>query len=734
MRRRILLTTATLLAACVSLLPMAGARAGTNATVVTKNTAVTIDGLPVTINSSATNNTAVAIKTVPAISAVPSGGVAPATSTAPPADSTPIAVDSDTPVTLPLFSYFQMAVDARHDHLFFSQGCTCEKSILVTDFSGNAVAAIPGQTGVAGITLSPDGSILYAALNGAHEVTAISTATLRQVAVYPLGSAYTPLSVAVQSGKLWVSYVWAAGDKMRSSIGDFALSAAKPVFQTPAVMGSWYSPPLLAADPSGRGNVLVAVQPGQSPATLASYNTADNPVTVRAQGQLVNEKDPSQDGCDITDDVAVVPGGAQFVPSCGPPNTEGVYSTANLSQQGSYAAAAWPTAVAIAAGTGTVAAGITDPNGTDDDVYLYAAGGHSPLNVFDVDDGLLAPRGLGLTPNDSELFAVGVNASGRLALNTYLEPSLPQASLSLSGPPIVSFGHSVALAGTLTAADGSRLAGKTVAITRTGPGGNKTWTVTTDSLGNYAMTSTPPAGGSYAYTARFAGAADVSPAAATLHVTVPLLSTSLTVSATPKTSSYGGTVRVTAHLGATYTNRRVEILGRAAGARVSIVLANATVTRSGNLTVSGRVGESATFTAVFLGDARYAPKTATASVQTRAAVVMALSGFYASKRVGAVTYRLYHRTKRLTMAAAVAPNKAGECVQLQLEEHVKGVWRNAGNTKCIALGKTSAIGVVLTLAHANVGYPYRLRVDYLRGSDDRNLGADSGWHYFMVEK
>jgi hypothetical protein len=164
------------------------------------------------------------------------------------------------------------------------------------------------------------------------------------------------------------------------------------------------------------------------------------------------------------------------------------------------------------------------------------------------------------------------------------------------------------------------------------------------------------------------------------------------------------------------------------------VLANAAVNRSGDLTVSGRVGESATFTAVFLGDARYAPKTATASVQTRAVVVMALSGFYASKRVGAVTYRLYHRAKRLTMAAAVAPNKAGECVQLQLEEHQKGVWRNGGNTKCIALGKTSAIGVALMLAHANVGYPYRLGVDYLRGSDDRNLGADSGWHYFMVEK
>jgi hypothetical protein len=156
-----------------------------------------------------------------------------------------------------------------------------------------------------------------------------------------------------------------------------------------------------------------------------------------------------------------------------------------------------------------------------------------------------------------------------------------------------------------------------VTITRAGPGGTKTWTVTTNAGGAFTMTSTPPGGGSYAYTAFFSGTPDLSPAAATLRVTVPLP---------------------------------------------------------------------------------------------------------------------YHRAKRLTMAAAVAPNKAGECVQLQLEEYEKGVWRDGGNSKCIALGKTSAIGVALTLARASVGYPYRLRVDYLRGSDDRNLSADSGWDYCIVEK
>jgi YVTN family beta-propeller protein len=127
-------------------------------------------------------------------------------------------------VALPLTSYYQMAVDSVHDHLFFSQGSSSENSILVTDFSGNTVATIGGQTGVMGITLSPDGSTLYAALAGADEVTAISTATLQQVAVYPLGAGDTPLSVAVQSGKLWVSYDtrdrWGSNDRRLRPVGD----------------------------------------------------------------------------------------------------------------------------------------------------------------------------------------------------------------------------------------------------------------------------------------------------------------------------------------------------------------------------------------------------------------------------------------------------------------------------------------------------------------------------------
>jgi hypothetical protein len=40
----------------------------------------------------------------------------------------------------------------------------------------------------------------------------------------------------------------------------------------------------------------------------------------------------------------------------------------------------------------------------------------------------------------------------------------------------------------------------------------------------------------------------------------------------------------------------------------------------------------------------------------------------------------------------------------------------------------------LTLNHADWGYPYRIRADYIRGSGISNLSADTGWQYFMVAK
>ena len=106
---------------------------------------------------------------------------------------------------------------------------------------------------------------------------------------------------------------------------------------------------------------------------------------------------------------------------------------------------------------------------------------------------------------------------------------------------------------------------------------------------------------------------------------------------------------------------------------------------------------------------------------------------YASKSISSVTYRLYHRTKKLLAAVLVAPNKHGECVKFDLQELYKGKWYDS-LTGCGPLGANSTAGAIYTLSKADLGYHYRLRAEYQRGKDTTNLSADSGWQYFIVQK
>jgi streptogramin lyase len=76
-------------------------------------------------------------------------------------------------------------------------------------------------------------ALLYAALSTGDAVTAISTATLTQTASYALPAGDSPFNVAVQSGKIWVSYD--TGTPFAAAVGYFDPSASSPALQTPAV-------------------------------------------------------------------------------------------------------------------------------------------------------------------------------------------------------------------------------------------------------------------------------------------------------------------------------------------------------------------------------------------------------------------------------------------------------------------------------------------------------------------
>jgi hypothetical protein len=81
----------------------------------------------------------------------------------------------------------------------------------------------------------------------------------------------------------------------------------------------------------------------------------------------------------------------------------------------------------------------------------------------------------------------------------------------------------------------------------------------------------------------------------------------------------------------------------------------------------------------------------------------------------------------------VAPDKHGECVKFDMQEFYQGKWYDK-LTGCGTLGIKSTISRSFDLSQADLGYHYRLRAEYQRGSDTKNLNADSSWQYFMVTK
>ncbi len=327
------------------------------------------------------------------------------------------------PVTLPISSFYQMVVDAAHGHIFISQGSSSQNGILVTDLSGQVVTTITGQSGVTGLALSPDGSTLYAALSTGDAVTAISTDSLTQTASYPLPSGDSPSSVAVQSGKIWVSYN--TGTAFAAAIGFFDPSAASPSLQSPAAMGGWSSAPQLAADPRDTG-VLVGIG-ANSTTGLASYDTATDPVTTLAGSP------GGKSVCGNEQDLSVAPGGAEFAVACHdqPAEVDQVYSTATLSplrSLGSGVTDEFQLAVSYDA-AGDIAAGTTNfiPN---PDLFIYPPGGTTAENTvtlysLSTQGGILVPRGLAWVPDGSQLFAV-LSRGSTFVLATVPTPAAPQ--------------------------------------------------------------------------------------------------------------------------------------------------------------------------------------------------------------------------------------------------------------------------------------------------------------------
>jgi hypothetical protein len=621
-----------------------------------------------------------------------------------------------------LTGFHQMAVDGvgGNSYIFLSGSDSGSDGIVVTDLSGNAITTLDTGDVVEGLALSADGSTLYAAVasgTDAGNVAVITVSSITPTTTTPsqtldaLGAGDIPYSLAIQSGSLWVSYTDSSG---QAGIGSF--DSGTGTF-APAPTDNWSSAPDLAADPQGSGT-LVAVQPGT--ALVGTYTTANGTLSPIAQaattlGQCSNETQ-----------LAVVPGGADFIAACGTSVNE--YSVSGLAApQSSYAAgSAAPAGTAIDA-DGTVAVG------SSAGIYVYGSGG-TPENVFHLGSSAsLAAGGLAWedagTPG-SQLVAV-VDSGGTYSVQVFA------AKVSLSGPAQADVTKTVTLTGAVTLPGGTVPAGTEIAITRTLSGTTTSLppVTTVGANGSFTLTDTPAAVGTYTYTAKYANTGTIPPAIGTYKLSVVRMAPALAITTGATTFNYDSTVHVTAHLGTTYTNRAVSVYAQWDGYRAKTRLTTGRVNSSGELTVSYTAPRSTTFSVVFAGDAHYAAETVSRDVGVRAATTMSISGYNGTRGIGGTAYRLYHLSSSIYLSVAVQPGKPGECVRIEIQEHYNGAWRANGMTGCSALDASSNLYGTLSVGGGDRGYQYRIRADYVRSARDiTNLSSDSGWQYVVPER
>nr|WP_202462136.1 Ig-like domain repeat protein [Streptomyces sp. SID8374] len=637
----------------------------------------------------------------------------------------PAAADSSR--ILPAASLGDIVADGVHQRVFISDPQSGQ--ILATDYSGQVVRVLGELPGVTGLELSADSGTLYAGVAASDHIVAIDTATLTESARYDIGLGTRPTHPALAGGKLWFGY----GAAAEGNIGSLDLSGEEPVVTLDQDTDrTWYSAPVLASSP-GAPDKLAAAQEGLSPSELAVYDVASGTAerTARLRADASNLRD-----------IAVSPDGAQLVVASGAPYFHQVYRTSDLRAEQGYTSKHYPNAVDIAP-NGTVAAGID--GAYDPDVYIYPKGASKtvPVRTYDFPNtgaysgsDSLEPAGLAWAPDGSRLFAVSANSHGTRSLRVLTDPTRSVATLSISAPAKATRAKALTVKGSVKASV-ALPAGTPVTVTRTdveSPKGKALGTVKTDAKGAFTFKDTPPAGGKVTYKATYAGSAQHTAASGSAAVTVSRAATSLKLNRNKSLHAYNKNVSFTATLGKTYKNRVVEIWADPFGAdKPKKLVKKAKVNAKGNLSVTVNMKRDTTVTAVFAGDARYAPKTVKSTAYAKVKVSTTLSKQYKTAKIGKTSYAYYSKKKNPVFTTSMTYHK-GRAQRLSLELNYQGKWYDAGQ-EFFALAPNGK-SVVELLGPHETGYKMRVRASYVDGSSGDNVNSTThgAWKYFIFTK
>lgn len=461
---------------------------------------------------------------------------------------TPAAADTATPSP-------RILLDETNQHVYLSTEGQ-KTYVEVFDLDGNRVGTIDNQPSATGMALSPDGRTLYIAHAEQATITAVSTTTLQQTALYHTDVA--PERLAFAGGRLWFSYreIYSPQDAGIGSVDVRAQTATV----TREGLGQWTDgAPNVLADPADSNTLVVTGDGGNGGLGVFDVTTSTPVLEQQNTGiyTLLHDAAVTADGRDV-----VVPLGREVqyyrlsdLQPDGPP----------LTVPGTDSAAA----VAVA-DDGTVAVGSFSywsefPAG----VSVMVPGESGPRRTY-------APQvngsGLAWSTDGTRLYAAsgGTTSQGATdpVLNVFHDPERGDTAMSLTGPSDATAGTPITVQGSLTSV-APFTAGQSVHVARTDavdPEGVALPDAIVAADGTFSFTDAVTAGGAVSYQVTYDGDPAHQPAQA---------STSLTVTADTKAD----TTLYLAFEDRAKVGRKLKMNGRLSAAQSVPVGATVTVTR-----------------------------------------------------------------------------------------------------------------------------------------------------------
>ncbi|MFI6623079.1 YncE family protein [Streptomyces sp. NPDC050528] len=623
----------------------------------------------------------------------------------------PAAADSSVPISVG--DVRDTVVDGAHQRLFISG----DSVITVVDYTGKVIQTLTGLSGVSDLVLSPDGGTLYAAVTGADTVVAFDTATLTQSAEYPTGAGTAPRHIALTQGRIWFGY----GDQWDSGLGEVDLTAS-PATVTLDLAGGhdFASTPMLYADPANP-DTLVALDGGISSGPIVVYDVSSGTPAIRV----------TKDEGGFYGDAAFTPGAQSIVVVGQGYRAVTEYRLSDLAKVHEYPVRDEPETVTVAP-DGTIAATTLDTENTGD-TYVFPGGADAPASVRNLSNAWMPWGGhsTSWSADGTKLFVL-TGSSGSMQFQTVNEPRKYVTTLAVNAPATAPRAKTLTVKGTLTA---SLLppAGTPVNVMRTdllSPTGKSLGTTVLGAGGAFSFTDVPPAGGTVRYTVTYPGDAAHTQASASDTVAVSRTKPAVTLTNNKKTYTYGKKVVFTAHLGATYTNRTVEIWADPYGPdKPNKLIKSGKVDAHGNLTATVTMSRDTAVSAVFKGDSRYSPRTVKSTAYAHVKTASSLSKYYRTGTIGSTRYRYYHKNTDAILTTTMTYYKSRK-ERLDLQVYSGGKWYTT-DSEYFALGTNGKSSV--NLGHpGTTGVRARVRASYVdpASGDSVNTTTYGAWQYF----